>query len=388
MNSVGKQTIQTASLKKDMTEPLNTACRQFNDLIIYNRLKLLPKVDIHRHFEGSLRINTLSEIAMMFNLDLPSDPRLLAPMVQMIDEKPDPHRFLAKFGTLRKFYQSPSIIKRIAYEVVADAAMDNVKYLELRFSPQALASQRDFPLEEVTDWVMESVQEAAEDFDITVNLIITLVRHDPLFLAERVAAIAMDRKGRGIVGLDLAGDEINYSADLFTDIFREAKQEGLKITIHAGEWMGAETVKQAVVDLNADRIGHGVRAIEDDAVLNLLRERNIPLEMSLASNEQTASVPSIAEHPLKTLMMSGIKVTINTDDPSICAVTMTDELALAADRLKMNFMLLYGLTWNGLNAAFISEPKRDELKRYIQRTWAEIGELEMNPTKRGIKTPI
>ena len=388
MNSIENQTIQQTVSKVDTTKPLNTACRQFNDLIIYNRLKLLPKVDIHRHFEGSLRINTLAEIARMFKMDVPSDPALLAPMVQMIGEDPDPHRFLAKFGILRKFYQSPTIIKRIAYEVVADAAMDNVKYLELRFSPQALAAQRGFALEDVTDWVIESVREAAEDFNITVNLIVTLVRHDPLCQAQRVAEIAMSRKGRGIVGLDLAGDEINYPADLFTDIFREARQEGLKITIHAGEWMGAETVKQAIVDINADRIGHGVRAMEDEAVLDLLRERQIPLEMSLASNEQTASVPSIAEHPLKKFLMHGIKVTINTDDPSICAVTMTDELALAADRLKMNFMLLYSLTWNGLDAAFISEDKRNELKKYIQKSWAEIGELEMDPAKRGIQSPI
>ena len=190
-------------------------------------------------------------------MDVPTQPELLAPMVQMIHEEPDPHRFLAKFGILRKFYQSPAIIRRIAYEVVADAAIDNVKYLELRFSPQALANQKGFALEDVTDWVIESVREAAEDFDITVNLIITLVRHDPLHQAEKVARIAMDRLGQGIVGLDLAGDEINYPADLFTNIFKEARQAGLKITIHAGEWMGAETVRQAVVDWKLIALGTG-----------------------------------------------------------------------------------------------------------------------------------
>ncbi len=353
---------------------LNTACRQFNDLIIYNRLKHLPKVDIHRHFEGSLRLSTLSEIARMFSMDLPSDPDRLAPMVQMIEGKADPHRFLAKFGTLRKFYQSPSIIKRIAYEVVADAAMDNVKYLELRFSPQALAAQRGFALEDVTDWVIESVREAAEDFNIVVNLIITLVRHDPMDQAIRVARIAMDRKDHGIVGLDLAGDEINYPADMFTGIFRTARQEGLKITIHAGEWTGAESVRQAIVDIEADRIGHGVRATEDETVLAMLKERGIPLEMSLASNEQTACVPSIVVHPLKELWKKGIKVTLNTDDPSICGVTMTDELALAADYQKMNFFCLYDLTWNALNAGFMSEKQREILKKYIHNAWAQVDE--------------
>ncbi|MFT7585999.1 MAG: adenosine deaminase [Cellvibrionaceae bacterium] len=380
MNSVENQAIQSALSITEVSKPLNTACRQFNDLIIYNRLKLLPKVDIHRHFEGSLRISTLSEIANKFSMDIPSDPILLAPMVQMIGEKPDPHRFLAKFGILRTFYQSPAIIKRLAYEVVADAAMDNVKYLELRFSPQALAAQRGYPLDKVTDWVIESVQEAAKKFDITVNLIVTLVRHHPLHEAQRVAEIAMSRKESGIVGLDLAGDEINFPADLFTNIFREAKQEGLKITIHAGEWMGAETVKQAIVDLQADRIGHGVRAAEDQSVLSLIRERQIPLEMSLASNEQTASVSSIKQHPLKDLLTYGIKVTINADDPSICAVTMTDELALAAEHLKMNFMSLYDLTCNGLDAAFICDQERKELKSYIQRTWSKIDKIGMMST--------
>ena len=350
MNIVEKQPSNQGIRKNEETRKthdpitLNTACRQFNDLIIYNRLKHLPKVDIHRHFEGSLRLSTLSEIARMFKMDVPSEPERLAPMVQMVEEVPDFQVFLAKFGTLRKFYQSPTIIKRIAYEVVADAAMDNVKYLELRFSPQALAAQKGFPLEDVTDWVIESVREAAEDFNIIVNLIITLVRHDPMHLAEKVARIAMDRKNQGIVALDLAGDEVHFPADLFTGLFREAKQEGLKITIHAGEWTGAESVRQAIVDIEADRIGHGVRALEDDSVMAILRERKIPLEMSLASNEQPGSVTSIIDHPLKEMWRRGIKVTLNTDDPTICNVTMTDELAFAADYQMMNFFCLYDLT--------------------------------------------
>lgn len=371
-NHNNKQKQTTNDLNPITLGPANTACRQFNDLLIYNRLKHLPKVDIHRHFEGSLRLSTLTEIARMFRMDLPSDPELLAPLVQMVGEVADPHIFLAKFGTLRKFYQSPSIIKRIAYEVVADAAMDNVKYLELRFSPQALAAQKGFALEDVTDWVIESVSEAAEDFNVVVNLIITLVRHDPLDQAERVARIAMDRRYRGIVGLDLAGDEINFPASLFTSIFKEARQEGLKITIHAGEWTGAESVRHAIVDIGADRIGHGVRATEDEYVLSMLKERKIPLEMSLASNEQTACVPSIIVHPLKELWKRGIKVTLNTDDPTICNVTMTDELALAADYQKMNFFCLYDLTWNALDAAFMSDAQRDSLKKYIHNAWAQI----------------
>lgn len=362
--------------KRKIHDPitLNTACRQFNDLIIYNRLKHLPKVDIHRHFEGSLRLSTLSEIARMFKMDLPADPTLLAPMVQMVEEVADFQVFLAKFGTLRKFYQSPTIIKRIAYEVVADAAMDNVKYLELRFSPQALAAEKGFPLEDVTDWVIESVREAAEDFNIIVNLIITLVRHDPMHLAERVARIAMDRKDYGIVALDLAGDEVHFPADLFTGLFREAKQEGLKVTIHAGEWTGADSVRQAVLDIGADRIGHGVRALEDDSLMQILKERKIPLEMSLASNEQTGSVTSIIDHPLKEMWKRGIKVTLNTDDPTICNVTMTDELAFAADYQKMNFFCLYDLTWNALEAGFMLDSQRDKLKQYVRHEWAQVDE--------------
>lgn len=376
MNYVDKQVTQPLLYVAE-TPTLNTACRQFNDLISYNRIKSLPKVDIHRHFEGSLRLSTLIEIAKMFHMDVPTDPEKLAPMVQMVGEEPDAMRFLSKFGTLRRFYQSPSIIKRIAYEVVADAAMDNVKYLELRFNPQALANERGFTLEDVTDWVIESVREACEDFNIVVNLIVTLVRHDPFHKAKKVVEVAMSRKGRGIVGLDLAGDEINYPADNFAPMFREAKQEGLKITVHAGEWMGSDTVKQAILDMQADRIGHGVRAIDDPYVISLLKERDIPLEMSLVSNEQTGSVASIAQHPLKELLMKGVKVTINTDDPTICGVTMTDELALAADLLKMNFMLLYGLTWNGLEVGFLGDKQRLELKSQIQESWANIGELEM-----------
>lgn len=167
----------------------------------------LPKVELHRHLEGSLRLSTLLELAETHKLDLPiSNPHLLRGMVQV--QKDDPftfQNFLSKFETLRLFYLSPEVIQRITIEAIEDAAQDNVRYMELRFTPVALSKAKNYPLGEVIDWVIESVGKAEEQYGITTRLIASVNRHESLELAEKVTELAIDRMGNGIVGLDLAG---------------------------------------------------------------------------------------------------------------------------------------------------------------------------------------
>ncbi len=332
----------------------------------FEQLQAMPKIDLHRHLEGSLRLETLLEIAHQFGLDLPSGSlEALRPWVQITNDPPDHEVFLSKFGVLRLFYRSPEAIARLAYEAVADAAADNIHYLELRFSPQALASVRGFDLGEVTDWVITAVSQASADHNIKVGLIVTLVRHEPLAQARRVAEVAFDRAGKGVIGLDLAGDEVKFPPAPFTPIFKEAKEVGLGVTIHAGEWASAEGVRQAIETLYADRVGHGVRAIENSGVLRLIQERGTALEVCLTSNLQTGVVHSLHHHPLSDMMSLNLLATLNTDDPGVSNLTLTDEYQVAVEALNFGYSQLRQLVLNAAASSFLPEPERTALHSHF-----------------------
>lgn len=338
------------------------------------QLQAMPKIDLHRHLEGSLRLETLIEIARDFGLDLPAgDVDSLRPFVQITDDPPDHEVFLSKFGILRLFYRSPEAIYRLAYEVVADAAADNIKYLELRFSPQALARVRGFGLDEVTEWVITAVTQASIDHHIKVGLIITLVRHEPLPQALQVAEIAYKRAGQGILGLDLAGDEVKFPPAPFIPIFKKAKDVGLGVTIHAGEWASAQGVRQAIEELYADRVGHGVRAIEDSQVLRLIQERGIALEICLTSNLQTGVVHSIGHHPLSDMLNLKLLATLNTDDPSVSNLTLTDEYEVAVNVLGFGYAELRQLILNAAAVSFLPKAEREALLTSILTLLPEDG---------------
>ncbi|HEX6385714.1 MAG TPA: adenosine deaminase [Anaerolineae bacterium] len=339
-----------------------------NNELTPSLLKAMPKIDLHRHLEGSLRLGTLLEIAREFGLDIPATSlEGLRPYVQITNDPPDHEAFLSKFEVLRYFYRSPEAVYRLAYEAVADAAADNVRYLELRFSPQALSRVCRFALADVTDWVIDAVERASLDHDIEVGLIVTLVRHDPIDQAREVAKVAFDRSGKGIVGIDLAGNEVKFPPAPFKPIFREAKEIGLGITVHAGEWASALGVRQAIEELYADRIGHGVRAMENSEVLQLVRERNAALEVCLTSNLQTGVVRSLSHHPLVDMLSVGLLATLNTDDPSISNITLTDEYRRATRVLGLSYADLRRMILNAAAAAFLPEDSRRRLLNRFEK---------------------
>lgn len=296
----------------------------------------LPKIDLHRHLEGSLRLSTLAELARTHELDVPAHSADgLRPHVQIVGEGGDFTDFLAKFPVLRQFYQSLAIISRVAYEAVEDAANDNVRYLELRFNPVALASARGFSLDDVTERVIAAVRKAETDFGIQVSLIVTLNRKE-LDLSQQVLQTALKRMDKGIVGIDLAGDEANYPALPFASFMHKARAAGLGITVHAGEWGGPENVRYAIEQLEADRIGHGVRVLEDAEVTNLALERGVAFEVCVTSNVQSGVVPGVRNHALRELIKRGLAATINTDDPAVSDITLTDEYVIACEQLGLS----------------------------------------------------
>jgi len=330
--------------------------------------RALPKVDLHRHLEGSLRLKTMVEIARTYGFPMPPATSYLRPLVQVQAHDSLTFRnFLDKFKTLRLFYRSPEIIARLTGEAIQDAAADNVAYLELRFTPVALGRDQGFSLADVMDWVCGSARQASREFGITTRLIASVNRHEPVAVAAKVAQLAQERISMGITGLDLAGNEVEFSADPFIGLFREGKASGLFITIHAGEWTGPESVRHAIEKLGADRIGHGLRVIEDPDVVALARERNIPFEVSITSNYQTGVVQHLHDHPLPRMLKSGLNALINTDDPSIFQITLSDEYQVACDALGLSIDALRGRVMAAAQAAFMSRDDRQSLATQIQR---------------------
>jgi adenosine deaminase len=299
------------------------------------------------------------ELVRDLRLDLPDDEASLRDLVQVRDCDPRTAKsFLSKFEVLRRFYRSPEIIRRIAREAVADAAADHVRYLELRFTPVALAQVGGFPLAEVVDWVTEAAHQAAEAHGVRIGLIASVNRHESVALAERVAEIASDRLEDGVVGLGLAGDEVDFPAELFRGIFVAAREAGLGTTIHAGEWADSNTVRYALEEVRASRIGHGVRVMEDPRTVAAARERGTVFEVCLTSNVHSGAVPRLSAHPLPRMLDAGLQVTLNTDDPGVSGIRLTDEYALAVDQLDLSQESIKGMILAAAQAAFL--PRRDK----------------------------
>lgn len=332
----------------------------------------LPKVELHRHLEGSVRLETLKDIIRSHpEAELPSLENIAARARVTPADTLTPANFLSKFMALRNFYLSPEIIQRIAYEAVMDAAAEGIRYLELRFTPTSLARLKGFPLNEVMDWVSESCQKASRQAQILTRLIVSYNRHDSVEQARQVIQLAMDRRSRGIVGIDLAGNEADFPIQPFLGLLHEIRRDGMQITIHAGEWGGAQNVRQAILELDARRIGHGVRVIEDDDVVALARERGVVFEVCPSSNLASGVVASLKDHPLPKMVEASLKFTLNTDDPAICNARLGEEYTLAHQTMGISKECLLQANWTALEASFLTDREKQELSQILKSHGAE-----------------
>jgi adenosine deaminase len=219
----------------------------------------------------------------------------------------------------------------------------------------------------VTTWICGAVAEAQCDYEMRVNLILSIRRDISLDVAYEITDLAVAHLGDGVVGLDLTGDEIGYPADRFVDVFRRAHREGLHITVHAGEAGGADNVRQAVELLGAQRVGHGIRAIENSQVVHLLQECKVALEICPTSNLQTGAVRRFGQHPLMDLLALDLRVTINTDDPSVSDTTLTDEYVVAMLTMGMTFDQIKRAILVAADSAFLPSKEREQLVAWFRR---------------------
>jgi adenosine deaminase len=321
----------------------------------------LPLIDLHRHLDGNVRLETILELGRQHNLPLPAkDIEGLRPHIQITTPQPGVMAFIEKFHWMRAVLVDYDACRRIAYENIQDAQDEGLDYVELRFSPWFMAEPASLLPEAVVEAVLDGVQSASQDTGLPYGLIGILSRtYGPQTAWLELEALLTQREQ--LAGLDLAGDEENYAGELFIEHIRRAREAGLGITIHAGEAAGAESVWQAVRQLNAGRIGHGVRAVEDPRLLDYLAQHRIAIESNLTSNVQTSTVPGYASHPLKQFLELGILATINTDDPCISNITLRYEYEVAAPAAGLSQAQIRQAQRNALDAAFLDDSRKQAL---------------------------
>ncbi|MES1241913.1 MAG: adenosine deaminase [Acidobacteriota bacterium] len=320
-----------------------------------------PLVELHRHLDGNVRLETVLDLGRQHNVDLPAwTLEELRPYVQIVDREPSLLDFLAKFEMLCRVMVDYDAVRRIVRENVEDAVREGIDYIELRFSPRFMAERYGLDVLGVAEAACDALEEA-RGLTSRAKLIGIVSRHYGPEAAWGELEAAIRLKDRGIVALDLAGDEGNFPGELFVDHFRKAREAGLHVIAHAGEAAGPESVRQAVLGLGAERIGHGIRSVEDPAVIDLLLERGIPLEVCPTSNVQTSTVPDLASHPLPELLARGLSVSLNTDDPSISGIDLAHEYRAAREALGLGEDDLRKLQENAVAAAFLTAEERADL---------------------------
>ncbi len=321
-----------------------------------------PLIDLHRHLDGSVRLQTILDLGRKHNIPLPGwTLDELRPHVVVNSPQPGLVEFLAKFRWMTGVLVDYDACRRVARENVEDAAREGIRYIELRFSPLFMADAHNLDPERVTAAVIEGVREGEAQFGVRANLIGILTRsYGPVRARRELRALLAHAEG--IVALDLAGDEGNWPAELFVDHFAEGRAAGWGITVHAGEAAGAQSILTAVEKLGATRIGHGVRAVEDPDVMDLLRERRIGIEANLTSNVQTSTVADYASHPLKAFLEGGLLATINTDDPGISGIDLPYELAVAAPAAGLSEHQITQALENAWEIAFLNGEEKNRLR--------------------------
>jgi adenosine deaminase len=340
-------------------------------------LLALPKCNIHTHLEGSVRPGTFLELAAQQGISLPFDPLLVREKLQVDGSEKTLVDYLAKIMINYSVLKRSAALQRVAFEAAEDAHRDGVIYLELRAGPATHASP-DFPIEAGVESMLAGLQEAQTKFGITCRLIVAALRNHAPETNLHLARIAVRYAQQGVVGFDLAGDEAGYPADLHQEAYKIVRAAGLGLTVHAGEASGAEAVRYAVEALQAQRIGHGVHSIESRPVMDLLRERQILLEICPTSNIHTGAVSSIDAHPLKTLYEYGIPISINDDDPITSCTRASNELMLVHTLFGISLETIVSIQLTTLEHSFLRD---QSLKERLKAQLSSLGLVKKSPVE-------
>lgn len=322
-------------------------------------IRRLPKVELHLHLETSLRLRRLAE--RQGNVD-PVEPHLVADPAKFSGyDRLRRLRYASRAGKISSDLYSAENIEQITYELLGEASAQHLRYVEVR-----VGGRRGFSLlgaERMLEAMARARMRAEDEFGIASGFIITIVRERGPEEAEQRVREAIACRPCGVVAVDLAGDENNYPPALFTRALGLAREAGLGITVHAGEFAGPSSIWTSIYQLGAHRLGHGIRAVEDPELLAYLREHEVTLEICPSSNMRLGLVPVLGGHPLKKLMAAGVPVTINSDDPMLLGTDLSRELHLVAETFQLRMNQIAELLRNAARAAFVPDDVRDRLQQ-------------------------
>lgn len=338
-----------------------------------DQIKKAPKALLHDHLDGGLRPSTVLDIAGQIGYDgLPAtDVDELATWFRTRSHSGSLERYLEPFSHTVAVMQTPESLHRVAYECVEDLAADSVVYAEVRFAPE-LHIDRGLSFDEIVDAVLSGFADgekacAAAGRPIVVRLLVTAMRHAAV--SREIAELAIRFRDKGVVGFDIAGAEAGNPPTRHLDAFEYMRDHNARFTIHAGEAFGLPSIHEAIAFCGADRLGHGVRIVDDIEVAEdgsvrlgqqaaILRDKRIPLELCPSSNVQTGAVKSIAEHPFDLLARARFRVTVNTDNRLISDTTMSREMQRLVDAFGYGWSDLERFTINAMKSAFIPFDER------------------------------
>jgi adenosine deaminase len=328
----------------------------------------LPKAELHTHLDSSLRPETMIELARASGFDLPYwEPDALRRFMVVSDAR-NLEDYLARFEYTIPLLQAPECIERVAYEMVEDAARDNIRYLEVRYCPW-LSRRNGLSMERALEAELAGLARGERDFGTVTRVINCSLRHYDPDVSLEIARLSVAYRDRGVVAFDLAGGEAGRPARLHAKAFDVAVEGCLGITVHAGEAAGAESIAEALHRCHADRIGHGTRLHEDPRLLDYVRDRRIPIEINITSNVQTRAVASAAEHPVRRYFDAGLAVTLCTDGWLMAGISLSDEYHTAHTQLGFTREEIDRMILNAFEGAFLAWPRRREL---IERVAAEL----------------
>jgi len=328
-------------------------------------LQKLPKVELHCHLDGSLRIPTILDLAKQDKVTLPtSSSDKLSKLLVIGKTRGSLEDYIKRFDITLSVMQTPEALRRTAYELIEDVAKENVRYIEIRYSP-ILHTEKEMTIGESVEAVRGGLQRGQKDFGVKSGIIVCGIRNISAAASLKLADLTVRYKNKGVVGFDLAGAEENFPAKDHQEAFYMILNNNINATIHAGEAYGPSSIHQAIHHCGAHRIGHGTRLKENKDLMNYVNDHRITLEICLTSNWQTRSIRSLKYHPLKYYYDQGIRVTINTDNRLMSGTTLTKEFLLAHKLFGFKLHDFREMIIMAMKSAFLPYAERKQMIRGI-----------------------
>src|SRR5450432_4865222 len=343
---------------------------QVQGQVPFEVFRALPKTDLHVHLDGSLRLETILELAKAGRVELPADDvEGLRAAIGCGNNFGSLVEYLLGFGITLRVMQTEAALERIAFELAEDSHRENVRYIEVRYAPM-LHTQRGLKLTKVVEAVLAGLRRARETYGIKANVILCGIRNISAESSYEMAELAVAYKGRGVVGFDLAGAEADFPPKHHRAAFQLVRDNNINCTIHAGEAYGPESIAQAIHVCGAHRIGHGCRLREDGDLLHYVNDHRAPLECCPSSNVQTGAVHDLGSHPLKLYKNLGLRVTVNTDNRLVTDTTVSKELWLCHTQLGFTLKDMKQIVLAGFKSAFLPFHVKQQYLRKVSEELA------------------